>query len=110
MTTGNLLLRQLASKFDLPLAASFWAVASGILLMFFLGGALGAVAVTQGMDANEIILTFVVLSALCLVALAASLCYFWEVVAERRRGIAVTFQSYLDAQVDISHYSNREAS
>ena len=47
MTTGNLLLRQLASKFDLPLAASFWAVASGILLMFFLGGALGAVAVTQ---------------------------------------------------------------
>ena len=73
MTTGNLLLRQLATKFDLPLAASFWAVASGILLMFFLGGALGAVAVTQGLEANEIILTFVVLSALCLVTLAASL-------------------------------------
>jgi len=110
MTTGNLLLRQLATKFDLPLAASFWAVSSGVLLMFFLGGALGAVAVAQGLEANEIILAFVSLSALCLLALAASLCYFWEVVAERRKSIAVTFQSYLDAQADISHYSSREAS
>ena len=75
--------------YDLPMGAKFWAVTSLALLLFFSGATLGATtAVTQEFSPNEITLTFVVLSSLCLLVFASSLCWYWEAVGQRREALS----------------------
>jgi hypothetical protein len=99
------ILHQAIRKFDLPLTASFWAVSSGTVLMFFLGAALGGVAVTQGLEPNTIIFTFVAIASLSLLALAASLCYYWEIVSERREALTKTLENYMDVEIETAKIS-----
>ena len=75
--------------YDLPLGAKFWSVTSFALLLFFSGATLGATtAVTQEFSPNEITLTFVALSSLCLLTFASSLCWYWEAVSQRRESLS----------------------
>tara|TARA_R110000765_G_C18723790_1_gene584613 strand:+ start:318 stop:572 length:255 start_codon:yes stop_codon:yes gene_type:complete len=74
--------------YDLPLVAKFWSVTSLALLLFFSGATLGATtAVTQEFSPNEITLTFVVLTSICLLTFASSLCWYWEAVGQRREAL-----------------------
>ena len=75
--------------YDLPMVAKFWSVTSLALLLFFSGATLGATtAVTQEFSPNELTLTFVVLSSLCLLVFASSLCWYWEAVGQRREALS----------------------
>ena len=75
--------------YDLPMVAKYWSVTSLALLLFFSGATLGATpAVTQEFSPNEITLTFVVLSSLCLLVFASSLCWYWEAVGQRRAALS----------------------
>ena len=98
----HLLVGQAVRRLDSPITATFWAVSSGALLLFFAGATLGAVSMTQSIAPNTIIFTFVALMSLCLLCLAATMCWCWEHVAERRARLVATLGSYLDAQADIA--------
>ena len=100
---GRDLLQQAIGEYDLPVTAFYYAAISGALLLFFAGATLGAILAVY----EEAILTFAVTSSLFLIALAASACFYWEHVSERRAALLSTLESYLDAERDIG-YANRE--
>ena len=77
----------MSNLYDLPIGAKFWSVTSLALLLFFSGATLGSTAVTQDFSPNEITLTFVILSSLCLLTFASSLCWYWEAVGQRREAL-----------------------
>ena len=107
---GRDLLQQAIRRFDLPVGAFYCTVMSGTLLFFSGGAILGAVLVLHAPLLGEFtILSFAVASSLFSVALAASACFYWEHVSERRAALLSILESYLDAQADVSRYARREA-
>ena len=106
---GRDLLDQAIRKYDLPISAFYTVVISGALLLFFGGATLGSVLVVHTRS-EHVILTSAALSSFLLIAVAASACFYWEHVSERRAALLSTFESYLDAQADVSRYAkSREA-
>lgn len=106
---GRDLLDQAIRKYDLPISAFYTVVISGALLLFSGGATLGSVLVVHT-PSEHVILTFAALSSFLLIAVAASACFYWEHVSERRAALLSTLESYLDAQADVARYAkNREA-
>tara|TARA_R100000306_G_C4326550_1_gene117974 strand:- start:382 stop:753 length:372 start_codon:yes stop_codon:yes gene_type:complete len=106
---GRDLLDQAIRKYDLPISAFYMVVISGALLLFSGGATLGAVLIVHT-PSEHVILTFAALSSFLLIAVAASACFYWEHVSERRAALLSTLESYLDAQADVARYAkNREA-
>jgi hypothetical protein len=102
------LLQQAIGEYDLPAYAFCYTAVSGALLLFSAGATLGAVLAVHA-PGEHAILTFVVLSSRLLIALAASLCCYWEHVSERRAALLSTLGHYMDAQADVARHANQEA-